>query len=367
MPLLSRRRPVHVGPRAAIERSARGSGAERGTVPSVATAVLAVSVRAMLDACERLGFDADGVAARAGVDRQALLDPEARLAPRAIERVWREAYATTADPCLALHAAEHVPDGAYRVLDYLGAASATLGEAIERLVSYFPLVGGVALVLERSADAVALWLHDGVADASVPLPAQQYTLAAIVLRTRRGCGVPWTPTHVDFTEAVPAPHDHARVFGVVPRANRSRPGLGVALADWQRPCARADAGLAAVLQAHAADLVARLPEGGSTAREVAGVVAASLGEGEPTLATIAKRLGASARTLQRRLDDEGTSLAAIVRSQREHAARRYLQRKEMSLVEIAWLLGFSDQSAFTRAFRRWTGVTPARFRDGANA
>ncbi|MBX7084394.1 MAG: AraC family transcriptional regulator [Nannocystaceae bacterium] len=321
----------------------------------------------MLDACERMGFDADGVAARAGVDRAELRDPDARLAPRAIERVWREAYATTADPCLALHAAEHVPDGAYRVLDYLAAASATLGEAIERLVSYFPLVGGVALQLERSADGVALWLRDAVADAVVPLPAQQYTLAAIVLRTRRGCGVAWTPTHVDFTEAVPAPDDHARIFGVLPRANRPRPGFGIAHADWQRPCARADAGLATLLEAHAADLVARLPEGGGTARDVATAVASTLGEGEPSLAAIAKRLHTSARTLQRRLDDEGTSLAAIVRAQREHAARRYLQRREMSLVEIAWLLGFSDQSAFTRAFRRWTGVTPARFREGASA
>ena len=324
--------------------------------------VLVVSVRAVLDACAALGHDADEIAARAGVDRALLRDPDARIAASQVEAVWRAAGAVTNDPALALHAAEAAPDGAYQVLDYLGAASATLGEAITRLSRYFSLLGQIELSVARRARQYRLTLASTLPGVELPPPAQEYTLAALVLRTRLRCGVPWVPTHVDFTFAGTSTKEHTRVFGVPPRWRRPTAGLGISLADWSRPSIGADPGLASLLEDHAKLVVDRLPRGGVTARQVVEAVHGSLKDGEPTLTAIARRLATSARTLQRRLEDEGTSLAAIVRAERERLAKEHLELGQVSLAELAFLLGFADQSSFTRAFRRWTGMTPARFR-----
>src|SRR5262245_54588411 len=102
--------------------------------------VLAVSSRALVDACARLGLETDAILAAAAIPRAQLAAPEARLTPRQADAVWQAAFARAGDPCLALHAAEAIPHGAYRVLHYLGAHSATVGQAFERLAAYIGLV-----------------------------------------------------------------------------------------------------------------------------------------------------------------------------------------------------------------------------------
>ena len=81
--------------------------------------------------------------------------------------------------------------------------------------------------------------------------------------------------------------------------------------------------------------------------------------------TVADHLRMSARTLSRRLADEGTSHKAILDELRADLARRYLEDAELAISEVAFLLGFSEPSAFHRAFKRWTGQTPSQFRKGA--
>jgi AraC-like DNA-binding protein len=82
---------------------------------------------------------------------------------------------------------------------------------------------------------------------------------------------------------------------------------------------------------------------------------------------VARRLGTSARTLQRRLREEGTSFAAELDAVRRERAEAFLRAPDVSIAEVSWLLGFAEQSAFTRAFRRWTGVAPTEWRRSAPA
>ena len=96
-----------------------------------------------------------------------------------------------------------------------------------------------------------------------------------------------------------------------------------------------------------------------------GTVAADLPGREPGVDAVARRLGTSARTLQRRLEVEGTSFARLVDEVRRERAEAFLRANDVSVAEVSWLVGFSEQSAFTRAFRRWTGSSPTEFRRGA--
>ena len=100
-----------------------------------------------------------------------------------------------------------------------------------------------------------------------------------------------------------------------------------------------------------------------TPRSSHGVIARALSEGLPKMGDVARRLGVSARSLHRRLADEGLTFRTLTEDTRREIAEGLLREEQYSIAEIAYLTGFSEQSAFNRAFKRWTGETPARFRN----
>ena len=99
-------------------------------------------------------------------------------------------------------------------------------------------------------------------------------------------------------------------------------------------------------------------------REVVSKIVERLPDGPPSQQQIAEALHVSNRTLQRKLKDEGTSFMDLLQDTRMQLARRYLRQPSRSVVETAYLLGFSEPSTFSRAFKRWTGVAPAEYRSG---
>ena len=133
------------------------------------------------------------------------------------------------------------------------------------------------------------------------------------------------------------------------------------------PLPAADPTLRAVLEAHARTLAERVPDGAGLAPRVRRLLHDALHGGKSDLASIAKALGTSTRTLQRRLREEGTSHDALLDEERARLARHYVARSGLSLQEIAFMLGFHDQAGFHRAFVRWTGQTPGGHRAEATA
>ena len=101
----------------------------------------------------------------------------------------------------------------------------------------------------------------------------------------------------------------------------------------------------------------------STSREVVNKIVDRLPDGPPSQELIAGDLSVSNRTLQRKLKDEGTSFMELLQDTRLQLARKYLRQPGRSVVETAYLLGFSEPSTFSRAFKRWTGRAPAEYRD----
>jgi AraC-like DNA-binding protein len=335
----------------------------------VAVTILAVATRAVLATCEGLGHDAGAIAREAGLDRRLLADPDARVLPAIADRVWIAALAAAGDPDLPLRVAAAIPEGAFRVLDYVAGASETFGDALRRIASYARLIDPRASIeiIESGTGELVLRLSSRRARATAAsrAPSEQFTFAAIVTRLRRR-EPSFSPVRVSFT--FPHAHDtseHVRIFGVLPELGAGVAELVISAVDAARRPSSADPALASILDAHARDLISRLPgeqeEEAITAR-VASAMPPSLHDGGPDIEEVARRLGMTGRTLQRRLREEGVSFAEILDRRRERVAREQLARRDVSLAEIAWLLGFGDQSASTRAFRRWTGETPARFR-----
>ncbi len=327
--------------------------------------VLPVASRALVESCRGLGLDTEALLRRAGVDAASIADPDARLPAGQSDALWREALAAAGDPFLALHAAEATPFGAFPALDYLAASSATLGEGLSRVAAYFPLVDPRGRIEVRSAPAAVAVVFRGAGGLALPPPAQEYTLAVLWLRARQVASAPWKPVEVRFTFPAPGRSgEHARVFEAEPRFGAREAALFLPRAAWDMPTRAPDAGLLSLLDQHARRLAVPAAAGGLP-EQARAAIAADLPGREPSLDAVARRLGQSRRSLQRRLEESGTSFAKLVAAVRRERAEAFLASREVSVAEVSWLVGFSEQSAFTRAFRRWTGRSPTEFRRGS--
>jgi AraC-like DNA-binding protein len=325
--------------------------------------ILAVSSRALVEACAHRNVDVDALLAAVGLDRSQLDDHDARIPTDKARALWQRAYEVAGDPNLALHAVEALPYGAYRVLDFIASSAATVGEVFSKVSDYFPLVNTtVALPIAVGDAEVGVGIVPAPGSPAVSRPYAEYTLAACYLRIRNAVG-DFDPMRVEFSHETPADtSEHERIFRspVLFRCRETR--LVLSRSVWDQPNTHPDPELCAVLEEHARRLLSEVPRGGF-GEEVRKTTLAQLRGGTPTLAHVAQQLGMSGRTLQRRLEEEGTSFAELLDELRRGTAQAYLADPQVSIGEVSYLLGFSEQSAFQRAFKRWTGLTPRGFRN----
>ncbi len=138
--------------------------------------------------------------------------------------------------------------------------------------------------------------------------------------------------------------------------------MSFATVDADRHHTTAGPDLVAILERHAEAAIARLPAFDDDLGDVRRAVADELAKGETAIGGVAKRLGTTSRTLQRRLESENTTYQVLLDEVRYAMATRYLDDARLSIAEVALALGFADQSAFSKAFQRWSGTTPGAYR-----
>ncbi|HWA77035.1 MAG TPA: AraC family transcriptional regulator ligand-binding domain-containing protein [Polyangiaceae bacterium] len=160
----------------------------------------------------------------------------------------------------------------------------------------------------------------------------------------------------------PTGPDRASILGCPVHYGAPEMRLVFHRAPIERSLPRHDPALFAYLERHASSVLARVPAAGRTADQVRRLITEELRNGEPSQADVSRRLAMSERTLQRRLRDENTTFAEILDNARAELSQLYLREANVAAYEVAFLLGYSEPSAFHRAFRRWTGVTPQEFR-----
>ena len=312
------------------------------------------------------GVDAGGALEAAGLEPAALAGPDARAPQAAYNRVLEELAARSGDPDFGLHLAERLDLDAFHVLGHVAARSATFGEALGRIAAFSRLLhdaGGVEV--EREGSEVRV--HPGCRglEHEVPRQVAELSAASVVVLGRKLTTRSWSARRVEFRHrAPPRVSEHVRIFGVEPRFARPETLVVLEPRVLDLPLPGADPGVAAWLEAYAREALARLP---APAEELAGRVrreaALALQRGAPVgIGAVAARLALTPRTLQRRLADGGDTFAALADAARRELSERWLADPHLSLAEVAFLAGFADPSNFHRAFRRWTGLSPAAWR-----
>ena len=286
-------------------------------------------------------------------------DDDARISPAQFCVAWAEAARLTGEPQLALAIARATPAGSFGIVEYVCRAAPTLGEALQRWVRYLNLLDdAVEVALEVEGDRAYLRV---VRESEAPAPAShELCFALVAQQARQLSAAPFRIAAVEYSHRGDAAA-HRAWFDAPVTFGAQHTQLVLPASALDAALVSSDPALLAILTRAADELQKRAPSDPSLASQVARVLRDTLREDEGSAERIAKRLGLSPRSLQRRLKDEGTSFQAVRDATRKELAARYLDER-LSIAEVSFLLGFSEPSAFFRAFKRWTGTTPLEAR-----
>ncbi|OON62232.1 AraC family transcriptional regulator [Massilia sp. KIM] len=287
----------------------------------------------------------DSIPARSYV---ALLDAGARLA---------------GDPHFGLHVGEKVRPGTFSAYGMMLLACSDFGQALAQTQRYEQLahdLGRTRLALD-GAQAVYAW------DCHYPQASRhlvESVFAGIRVFGSWLAGRPLTPSRIAFGHRSEAGlQEYRRVLGVEPEFGAPEHAARFDAAILAMPVPNADVSLYPVLRQHAERLLLERAAGDGVVPQVRAALVRRLPNNGARLPQVAEDLGMSARTLQRKLAEAGVSFQQVLDALRYALARDYLRQRELGLVDIAFLLGFQEQSAFTHAFREWSGMNPGAWRE----
>jgi AraC-like DNA-binding protein len=326
--------------------------------------VSTVIARVLIEILQRRGVPSATAQAAFACAADVIADLEARVPAARVLEFFAAVEGLTGDPFFGLHAAEMLGKGDLRLLELTVSAAPNLRGALERVARYYGLIHERTDLTLAIEGELAVFAHrkEGFPK---PLPRHEpeMLLAAIVVHARRLTGVALPLRAVHFAHPRPADiSEHERIFGKALVFEAPGDALLLDAADLERPLLTADAALREVLERYAALEVSRLAVPDRFLTDVRGSIARGLSGGEPALDATAAALKISTRTLQRRLQEHGTSHQEVIDDVRKQLALSQLARETMAISEVAYLLGFSEVSTFHRAFKRWTGNTPGEYR-----
>jgi AraC-like DNA-binding protein len=341
------------GPQAALGRPTMDSGG---------VTVIAGYGLAIAKALEHHGVDSRPVLAAAGLSESLHNDPLTRVPYTTITRLYDLCVEATRNPHFGLTVAQFMQSSTLHALGYGLLASASLMDFCTRVQRYFRLVSHSARVeIARRGAEVHFRTLPLVAVSPQSQDAwlgRMYLLMCALYRDD------FRPLAVELPHAIPQEGDAAyvRFFGAPVRFDRDAATLVLSRADMEVPLHGDCPELAQVNDNLAASYLAKVDRS-DTVANVRACIMEALPSGKCTRSRVAVALSMSASRLRQRLVERGTSFRTLLNDVRRELAVGYLRQPGVSVTEITFLLGFTDVSNFTRAFKRWTGTSPTRFRE----
>lgn len=318
----------------------------------------------LLDAAAGFGLDREELRQLAGISSEQIDDPDKRIPESRLLDLWRLiAERRPDDPDLGLEVGTQVDARHGGVLGYAIMNSKNAGRALRRFARFSRLLSTrLDVELEEGVDT---WRLESRLPPPRPgfRPPSDEAEAGIVAVLRQITGRQIDPVEVSLPYARPLDLSGLRrVFRSELSFDASRAAMVFRAQDMALPVIRAETKLAEYLDRLAEQELAALPRADTYTRRVGLTIWRNLSEGQPSLEAVARELGVSSRTLQRRLREENTSFGQVVDALRKQIAPTLLRDENLAVYEVAYLLGYSDASAFFRAFRRWHGRSPEAHR-----
>ncbi|MGH8793318.1 MAG: AraC family transcriptional regulator [Stackebrandtia sp.] len=322
-------------------------------------------VNAALAGARRRGLDVRPLLQGAGISPALRDDPRARVTPEQFTRLIQSLWQVLDDETMGFGL---VPSkrGTFAMMGFVAVCSRDLGAALRRARSFYSLFPAAPTFrLERRDGQARVELETGDVDD----PDRFLSEGLLVIWHRFsswlvGRRIPLAEVGLDYP---PPPHaaEYDLMFGCPIRFDRETTALTFPERFLDLPVLQDEASLRVFLRDSPADLLSRRDYGSTTNAQVRRILANSLGGGLPDLSAVAARLAVSPQTLRRQLHKEDTSFRTIKEQLCRDVAIESLSRDDESIESLGRRLGFSEASAFHRAFRRWTGATPGSYRGTA--
>ncbi|MCC5640073.1 AraC family transcriptional regulator [Nostoc sp. CHAB 5844] len=319
-------------------------------------------------AAARYGVDADSLCTDVGIDATLLKMPDQQISGTLHSAVWREVIKRTGDENFALHLGEAFHLATFGIVGYVLVNCQTFAEVLEKFSRYTRLFSQGAYIHFTVADGLVLCDCDIIDDLKnylleQPRYAVESTFASLLIATKVLTGKPLYPHAVWFQ--YPRPGDtseHERIFqtGLHFSMPTNRIIFDANCLNWS--VLSANSNLLSMFEQHAQTMLDAMNREDDYTRKVVQEIVKQLKGNLPTIEAVARSLAISVRQLQRELQAEDTSYQELLDNTRKELALRHLKNPATPIHDVAFLLGFSEPSAFHRAFKRWTGQTPRAYR-----
>ena len=317
---------------------------------------------------EMHGIDANALLREAGVDPALLRDPSARIPSTFWDAVGARAAALIPDPAFGLRAARCWHPSNLGALGHAWLASSTLRTGLERLQRYSRVLGEKAeLKITNTREGLRFVYDHRRRDPVLRAIGSDFVMSLVVDMCRMNYGASLRPVEVRLSRAKPGDIEPYRHFYGCPihfETNEDSFLLSPRVADEPLPTANRQ--LAGTLDSILTAQLAALDKNNIPARCKASLLE-QITSGEVSEGNMARQLHMSRRTLQRKLAESNNTYQKLVDDTRRDLALRYMESPKNSITDVTFLVGFSRQSAFTRAFKRWTGMSPTIYREQKQA
>jgi AraC-like DNA-binding protein len=301
---------------------------------------------------------------RAGLTPEAIADPEERLSVRSQVALLDEAAIALRDDCLGFTLARDFDPREIGLLHYVMASSQTLGDGLKRVARYSQITNEAVVVRYQEGNRLII----GLSYSGVPRHSDRHQIEFCMFGVLRVCrmltGQKLVPQHFWIAHHRSGGNpEMARFVGTKVEFGADTDEFALNIDARTLPLIHSDPYLNDLLLKYCeAALADRRGDTSQLRTRVENAISSLLPHGRVLVEDVARSLGMSERTLARKLSDEGLNFTEILQELRRDLAVRYLDDRKLHVSKIAWLLGFHEVSAFTHAFKRWTGKTPSQMR-----
>lgn len=313
-----------------------------------------------------LAADPEPLLRGSGVDAAAPPKGDDHIAVERYFEVWRRATALF-DETFPLRVASFSRQEDNEIFGFLAMSCATLGEAFDRTRQYSKLYTVGALYemdVDREATRITWLPWPGSLDDVGYRAAMDYHMANMEQAIRQLGKSPPVPREVRLRHAAPPDvTKYVEFYGLTPKFGSPRYELVYPPGMREVEVTTFNSRLRDYFDVECRRMIEKLGAATGIATEVRKALISVMDGGDSGIEALAKRLGMSSRSLQRRLSEEQTSYNDLLAEVREEFAKRYLARGTMTASEVAYLIGFTEPPAFFKAFKRWTGLTPREFQE----
>ena len=316
---------------------------------------------------EELGVPASAVLRRAGLPREYANQSRVLLTTEELFALWRAVGEVGANPAIGLQLGTETKTERFHPVSLAALSTENFGAAMNQMARYKQLTCPEEILQTKDSEEWSIQFRWLLADEVEPPVLNDCCFAWVLSVARHGTGTRLSPLRVEFMQPRPHLKTIERHFGCPVICGAERNAIVFRPSDAQLPFVTRNAELLAML---APQFEAELRQGNGDEDFVERVRLATqqkLTGRRPTIEDIAGALHISSRTLQRRLQDAGSSFQRVLEEARHHLARHYLNNSVLELNETAYLLGYEDGNSFVRAFRTWEGIPPARWREQQRA